>query len=250
MKIFISYIREEFQIALVLKKWIESAFGDRCEVSISSDPETVPTVAQLVERDDPALAELKALILICSPSSLQKPWLSFEAGCAWIKKISIIPVCHAGLSVSNLPTPLSMFFAFDMTQKDFPQKFFSTLGKEMGTSELPSIPYRQVREELRQVLESVHPSGWGFGPAYGAAGVSDEPLEPIHEQILGVLADSYGFTSSVLAEHFKMTEQEIIALLKRLIEDNFVYASPAGMGHVRFNITNRGKTYLQQNKLR
>ena len=248
MKIFISHIREEFQVALVLKKWIEAVFGDQGEILVSSDPENIPTVSQWVERDDPALSEVKALIILCSPNSMQKPWISFEAGCAWIKKISIIPVCHSGLSSANLPSPLSMFLTLEMNQKDFSKKLFSTLAQELGVSELPAIQHQQMRGEIRQVLETVRPMGWS--PSQGAGGPGAQPLEPIHEQILLVLADSYGFTSAVLAEHFKMSEQEILPNLKRLIEDNYVYASPAGMGHIRFNITGRGRDYLRQQKFR
>jgi hypothetical protein len=38
-------------------------------------------------------------------------------------------------------------------------------------------------------------------------------------------------------------------LLVRLIEWNYVYASPAGMGHVKYNLTSQGKDYLKENGL-
>jgi hypothetical protein len=47
-----------------------------------------------------------------------------------------------------------------------------------------------------------------------------------------------------------LEEQKILPLLKRLIDGNYVYASPAGMGHIRYNLAKKGKDYLQESGLR
>ena len=245
MKIFISHIREEFQVALVLKKWIESAFADHCEVLTSTDPEGIPSAAQSLEKNERAFEEIKALILLCSPDSIQKPWTSFEAGCAWLRKICIIPVCYSGLTADQLPQPLAIFPGFDLNQRDFAQKLFMTLAKELGISQLPDIQYRQMRQEINQVLDAILP---GFSSSSKEAG--DVPLESVHLQILAVLNESYGFTSTVLAQHFNLEEKKILPLLKRLIDGNYVYASPAGMGHIRYNLAKKGKDYLLESGLR
>jgi len=245
MKIFISHIQEDFQVALVLKKWIESAFADHCEVLTSTDPEGIPSAAQSLEKDERAFEEIKALILLCSPDSIQKPWTSFEAGCAWLRKILIIPVCFSGLTAGQLPQPLAIFPGFDLDQKDFGQGLFMTLAKELGISQLPAIQYRQMRQEVQEVLDAIPP-----GVSSSSKEAGDVPLELIHLQILGVLKDNYGFTSAVLAQHFNLEEQKILPLLKRLIDGNYVYASPAGMGHVRYNLAKKGKDYLQESGLR
>ena len=246
MRIFIIHIQEEFQVAMVLKKWIESAFPEHCEVMVSTDPENIPVVAQYLEKNEQALEDIKALILLCSPHSIQKPWLPFEAGCAWIRKIFIIPVCYSGISREELPQPLSLFPGLDLDQRDFGQQLFMTLAKELGVSELPAIQYRQMRQEINQVMETIHPVAADFSPPGEPKEVAELPLEPLHVQILQVLNDSYGYTSSVLAEHFRTEEKKILPLLKRLIEGNYVYASPAGTGHVRYNMAKRGKFYLEE----
>ncbi len=249
MKIFISHIREEFQVALVLKKWIDSAFADHCEVMISTDPESIPTTAQYLEKSEKAWEEIKALIILCSPASIQKIWIAFEAGCAWLRKISITPVCYSGLTLAELPQPLSTFSGFDLDQRDFGQKLFMTLAKELGISELPAIQYRQMRQEMNQVLETIHPGETDFAKARGAKEAGDLPLEATHVQILLVLNESYGYTSTVLAQHFQTEEKKILPILKRMIEENYLYASPAGTGLVRYTLSKRGKDYLQENKL-
>jgi len=241
MKIFISHIQEELQAARVLKKWIESAFPDPCQVLTSTDPEGIPSAAQALEENERAWEETKALILLCSPNSLRKPWISFEAGCAWLRKILILPVCHSGLTAGQLPPPLAIFPGFDLDQTDFGQKLFMTLAKELGISQLPAIQYRQMKQEVQQVLEALPQDVPSSSKEAG-----DAPLEPIHLQVLAVLKESYGFTSAVLAQHFNLKEKEILSILKRLIDANYVYASPAGMGHVRYNLSKKGKDYLQE----
>ncbi|MCX5917661.1 MAG: TIR domain-containing protein [Deltaproteobacteria bacterium] len=249
MKIFITHIQEEFQVAMVLKKWIESAFPEHCEVMVSTDPDSIPTVAQYLEKNEQALEEIKALIILCSPHSIQKPWIPFEAGCAWIRKIFIIPVCYSGISREELPQPLSIFPGFDLEERDFGQKLFMTLAKELGVSELPAIQYRQMREEINQVIETIPPGAADFSRPGAPKESAELPFESLHVQILLVLNDGFGYTSAVLAEHFRTEEKKILPLLKRLIEENYVYASPAGMGHVRYNMAKRGKSYLEEQGL-
>ena len=249
MKIFLSHIREEFQVALVLKKWIESAFADHCEVMISTDPDSIPAAAQFLEGDERAWEEVKAIMILCSPSSIQRPWVSFEAGCAWLRKIFIIPVCYSGLTLAELPQPLSTFAGFDLEQRDFGQKLFMLLAKELGIAELPAVQYRQMRQEIRQVLETIHPAPADLSGPKGGKEAGDLTLEAVHVQILLVLNESYGYTSTVLAQHFQTEEKKILPILKRMIENNYLYASPAGTGHVRYALSKKGRTYLQENGL-
>ena len=245
MKIFIGHIREDLQVAGVLKKWIESAFPGHCQVLTSTDPEGIPSAAQALAENERALEEIKALILLCRPDSIRKPWISFEAGCAWIRRILIIPVCHSGLAAGRLPQPLAFFAGLDLDQRDFGQKLFMTLAQELGISQLPAIQYRQMKQEVQEVLDALPQDVSSSSKEAG-----DALLEPIHLQVLEVLKESYGFTSAVLAQHFNLEEKEILPLLKRLIDGNYVYASPAGMGHVRYNLAKRGKDFLLERELR
>lgn len=46
-------------------------------------------------------------VILCSPESVARPWIQFEAGAAQIRGIPIIPICHSGLTPAQLPVPLS-----------------------------------------------------------------------------------------------------------------------------------------------
>ena len=41
-----------------------------------------------------------------------RPWVNIELGAAWIKRVPIIPLCHSGLTPSDLPWPFADFHAW------------------------------------------------------------------------------------------------------------------------------------------
>src|SRR4030067_889256 len=96
MRICLTHIHEYAEIARVLKKWIESTFAGQCEVLLIGDPEDILFSTDWIEKNDQALEDSEALVIICSPVSIQKPWIHFQAGCAWVKKISTFLACHSG----------------------------------------------------------------------------------------------------------------------------------------------------------
>src|ERR1044072_1906616 len=108
-KIFLSHISEEAPLAKVLKEWIESTFAGQCEVFVSSDKSSNPPGSRWLDLIDSALTDSKAFIVLCSPSSLRRPWINFETGCGWIKRVPVIPLCHSGQKSGQLPMPISLF---------------------------------------------------------------------------------------------------------------------------------------------
>lgn len=118
-KIFLSHISEEAPIAIVLKDWIESSFAGQCEVFVSSDKSSNPPGSRWLDLVDTALSDSKAFIVLCSPNSLHRPWINFETGCGWIKRVPIIPICHSGQEAGNLPMPISLFQGVELESSDF-----------------------------------------------------------------------------------------------------------------------------------
>ena len=48
------------------------------------------------------------MLVLCSKASLNRPWVNFEIGAAWLRKIPIIRMCHSGIGPHELPIPLSL----------------------------------------------------------------------------------------------------------------------------------------------
>jgi hypothetical protein len=150
MRVFISHISEEAPLAHVLKDWIESSFAGQCDVFVSSDKDDIPAGSKWLEEIESALGSASALIVLCSPSSLSRPWISFETGCGWMKHVPIIPICHSGQKKASLPSPLSMLQALELDEQDFVYDLLSGLAKHLGFGKVPRIDQAAMRSQLTE----------------------------------------------------------------------------------------------------
>ena len=240
MKVFISHIHEEAGIAIVLKDWIESTFAGQCDVFVSSDSDNISAGKKWLEEIDNALEKAKVFIIICSLQSIHRPWTNFEAGCAWIKRIPIIPVCHSGLNKSNLLQPLSRFQALDIDESGFPKLLFSSLAKALGFTKLPRISYEEMREELMSAILSIH----------NTHGQENQRLGEIEEAILLQIAKAKkGLTDHVLASNSNMSVESIQNHIIKLMNANYLHASYYTMGPTRYDLNEKSYSYLAKKKL-
>lgn len=149
-KIFISHINEEAPLAIELKKWIEQAFFSHCEVFVSSHPKDLPAGTKWLETISTALESANILIVLCSMSSIARPWINFESGCCWNRGIPIMPVCHSGLRRNNLPPPLSSFQALEVDDDMFSQNLIHAVGTHLSIKPNEELDFLRMNSELVQ----------------------------------------------------------------------------------------------------
>ncbi len=191
MKVFISHISEEKDLAIVFKEWIESTFLGQLSVFVSSDPQSIPAGNKWREELTSALDESKLLIILYSPLSKSRPWISFEAGCGWIKKIPIIPICHSNLRLKQIGEPISSFQGIEIDDKDFTEKFFGAIAKHAGFPKCPRIDKKQFLSDIKTSL-----------------GKSESTVTPTEK------------SQSVKAKHKDLSEPDILALLTDYLNIN------------------------------
>ena len=150
--IFVSHITAEAPIALVLKNWITSTFSGQCEVFVSSDQGDLLAGTRWLEQLEQAMESAKVFLVLCSPASVLRPWINFETGCAWIKHVPTIPLCHSGQTKGTLPSPLSALQALEIEASDFTQVFLSSLAKHLNIPTIPGISYAEMAVELQSAL--------------------------------------------------------------------------------------------------
>jgi hypothetical protein len=155
MKVFLSHIHEESKLAQVVKEWIESTFTGQIQVFVSSDIKDVPAGSRWLSQIDSALTSSALFLMLCSPASLSRSWINFEAGCAWIKKVPLIPICHSGMHKSDLPPPISIFQAIEIDADNFVSDFFESLKIHFKIAKLPRIDKNAMLQELKQALNSI-----------------------------------------------------------------------------------------------
>lgn len=153
--IFISHISEEKEVALVLKEWIESTFTGQFDVFVSNDDDCINIGDKWLDKISKALDSSKILIAICSEASMPRPWINFEIGCAYQKKIYIMPVCHTGITKGTLPSPISEFQGIDLDSKEQLERFFKSIAKHLEVSKMPRISYQEMLDEINKALGKV-----------------------------------------------------------------------------------------------
>lgn len=104
--VFISHITEEAELAKAVQSSIRRDFLNLIDVFVSSDRSSMGN--KWLDDLSNALEKTGLMIVLCSPFSVGRPWINFEAGAGWVRGIPVIPVCHTGLKPSSLPVPLNL----------------------------------------------------------------------------------------------------------------------------------------------
>jgi hypothetical protein len=133
--IFISHITEEKDLAVSLKELISVNFLEMIDVFVSSDKESISAGQNWLDALTNELSSCVLTVILCSPESVQRPWINFELGASWQRGIPIVPVCHSGMSKSDLPLPLALRQASDISNKEDLSKIFKQISGILESKE-------------------------------------------------------------------------------------------------------------------
>jgi len=248
--IFISHIHEEASLAMVFKEWIETTFLGQCEVFVSSDNDDIPAGSQWLVEVEKSLQSAVGLIVLCSNTSLSRPWINFETGCGWIKKVPVIPICHSGLKKANLPRPFSEFQALELDDTTFIEKLFASLSKHLGYAKTPRINNGAMKQELDEALGKIMPS----------TSIPKLKLQPSDEnelqneaieilKLLSGLPSDSSVTSVELARHFSRNEQRIKYFIDVLAGKKLITILRSISKPSSYILSAKGREYLYQKGL-
>jgi len=146
-RLFISHISEEKRIAEQVKKALNRDFLGLLDVFVSSDTESIAAGAEWLSSIEKALRDCAIFVILCSPESIGRPWINFEAGAAWMLDIPLIPVCHSGLLPHDLRMPLSLKQGIALHDEIGLQRFYGRVAKVLGCN-MPVRSFRQLAVEL------------------------------------------------------------------------------------------------------
>lgn len=241
-QLFVSHIHEEAPLAVTLKNWIVPSFSGQCKVFVSSDGDNIPPGDRWLDRIEDALAESSAFLVLCSPVSITRPWINFETGCGWLRKIPVILLCHSGQKIGELPLPLSLLQSLELESESVVPDLLSGLAKHFGFPEVPPIDEQKMTSELLTAVASIR-QGEGKISAKPSAltdDISPEALEIL--KFFGALPSNCKITTLELAQHFSMRENRMEYFIDRLLKTGWIFF----IGHkpTTYFLTSRGREYL------
>src|ERR1017187_3026798 len=83
-------------------------------VFLSADQAAIYAGDDWMKRIFDELESTEILVSLLSPTSVERPWINFEAGAAWMNRKVVIPVCIRGLTIGTLPKPYSSLQAIEL----------------------------------------------------------------------------------------------------------------------------------------
>jgi len=251
MRIFISHINEEAKVASVLKKWLESIFQSQVAVFVSSDSDDIPACSKWFEQIDSALKESELLIVLCSRKSISRPWINFDAGCGWIRRIPIIPICYSGMTKDSLPTPLSMLQGINAHEQDFSTKLLDSIASHLGVIQTHQINTEAFDYAIQNAISTVGKTEQGFNEKKSKKTEGVNALQDIEIEILKTLAlgDDQRFTVNLLATILKIPLQKAGYYLVKMAENELIQDILAIDSPTTYMLDQAGRKYLIENGL-
>lgn len=252
MNIFISHIAEEATIANTLKDWIESTFPDRCKVFVSSNSEDISPGDRWFEKINTALETATTLFVICSPLSTKQPWINFEAGCGWIKKVPVIPLCYSGLKKGALPPPLGMLQALEIDDQKFTRELISLVSKNLNCSSTPRIDYNSFNAEIVKSIQKIKYRESQITPdnSINTKQLTEDEIKVL--QIFGKRNDM-GLdrtTVSDVSQNMGISISKTKYIFDCLANKNYIdIIMVIDGGEARYYLTNDGLAFLVENQL-
>lgn len=155
--IFISHAATDEPIANILKAEIDRVFARGVEVFASSIPGIMKPGSDWLNSIKENLDKAKAIIVLITPVSINRPWIWFEVGASWSKMSEgrgrIYPLCAPEIEFSDLPEPLSRLQALSLGRAEHIKLFFQTLCDEFGFGNLKGFKGSTIKSRIPKYNE-------------------------------------------------------------------------------------------------
>src|SRR6185312_3079362 len=105
-RVFLSHADTDVDLARAVHDELRRAKPD-LEVFVSSIPGAIPTGQEWLGEIKRQLKAADAYLILLTPASVQRLWVWFESGAAFMNDKKVIAVCAPGMQKNSVPSPLS-----------------------------------------------------------------------------------------------------------------------------------------------
>jgi len=150
--LFISHATTDGEFADTVKQEIDKVFANGIAVYCTSSPGAIPPGQDWLEDIENKLNLAKAIIIIITPISIERPWLWFELGANWMKGkkggCRIYPLCAPEIDIANLPPPLDRLQTLSLGKAADLKLLFDELIKQFGFGKISSFKASNISKRI------------------------------------------------------------------------------------------------------
>jgi hypothetical protein len=187
--VFISHAVTDQPIAKVVHDEIRRIFADGVEVFASSVPGVIKPGSEWLKEIRDSLNAATAVIVIVTPTSINRPWVWFEVGASWSKmedgEGKILPVCVPEIDKGSLPEPLGRLQAMSLGSASETKEVFASLIEQFGFGKIKGFRHASIKAKLpRYETLAVSDADLQSGTLYTGPyeGYSEEELQLVVEE--------------------------------------------------------------------
>lgn len=252
--IFISHITEEKEVAVVIKNLIEEIFPNQIEIFVSSDTNSITAGTKWLDVIDISLQKSDLLLALCSEVSIARPWINFELGSAWIKKIPIIPICHTGMIKNKLPQPIAMLQAMDLLDEHSLKYMFEGISKHLNLTLGKRIDFKSMIDEVNEALKKVEYKNITIkNELETIVNVTTEEFygkKELCERILNLfISEHKSLKLKEISASLVVNENLVLYCLEKLEFDDYLEVEYVPMVGEIYVLAHKGREYLIKNNI-
>ena len=150
--VFISHAATDQPIARVIHDEIRRIFADGVEVFASSVPGVIKPGSEWLKEIRDNLTAATAVIVIVTPTSINRPWIWFEVGASWSKMEDgegrILPVCVPEVDKGSLPEPLGRLHAMSLGSAVETKEVFQALVDQFDFGKITGFRHASIKAKL------------------------------------------------------------------------------------------------------
>jgi hypothetical protein len=119
--VFLSFAHNDEAVGLAIRTLLNTELNlDEDSVFMWSEQAQPRAGRDWMDEIRNALDVVKVYVAVFSAVGLHRPWVNFEAGAAWLRRIPMIPCCLGQVDKGNLPPPYSRFHAVNLISEAYP----------------------------------------------------------------------------------------------------------------------------------
>lgn len=152
--VFISHAVDEIHVARHLRRELQDASGDRLNIFLSNDPSSLPAGDQWFEQVRSAAVSASSMLILLSPFSMRRRWLSLETGLRLTKGIAsakVFPICCLGSSKGDIAEPWRQMQTLDLSDANDYERFKRIFGDPESFAFAPHDTFLATYSEAEQV---------------------------------------------------------------------------------------------------